>query len=79
MEARSRRRDHGTYAAFGPRDEQRSDVLAHPRTADLLRDPVGFLDRWKVEEQDEMPLVDLEHTRRQPSGINGQRAPSRNA
>jgi hypothetical protein len=48
------------------------DVLAHPRTADFLRDAVGFLGGREVEQQDEMLFVDLEHARREPSGINGQ-------
>jgi hypothetical protein len=53
------RGDHVADAALGVGREQRPDVLAHPRPADLARHAVSVARLRELEDQDEVRLVDL--------------------
>lgn len=53
------RGDHFADAALRVAGEQRPDVLAHPRSADLTRHAIRVLRRRELENQDQVRLVDL--------------------
>jgi hypothetical protein len=62
-----RRRDDLADAAFRAAREQRHDVLAHPRAADLGGYTVGVLGGCELEDEDEVRVVD-------PNDLRGCRA-----
>ena len=53
------RRDDLADAAFRVPSQQRHDVLAHPRSANLACDPGGVFRTLEHEDEDEVPVVDF--------------------
>jgi len=59
-------------APFGARNKKGRDVLSHPRPADVTRDATRVIGSGELEDQNQIPVVDLRHTRRDRTGIDGQ-------
>lgn len=69
------RGDHLTDAAVGVACEQRPNVLSHPRSSDRLRHAIRVARFGELEDQDDVPLVDLRDARRKCAGTDSKLDP----
>src|SRR5215213_4079479 len=63
------RGDDLANAAVRAAREQWQDVLPHPRPADLTGDAVRIFSRREFEDEDEVPVVDLDDPRSRCAGV----------
>ncbi len=64
------RGDHFAEAALGVAGEKRPDVLSHPGSAGLARDPIRVFRSVELEDQDQVCLVDLRDASRERTCID---------
>jgi hypothetical protein len=65
-----RRRDDLADAAFRVAVQERHDVLAHPRSANVAGDPGGIFGAVEHEDQNEVPVIDLGHLSGTGTGVD---------